>query len=248
MATDLSHKPRHKPVLKLDWCSHEAAKYAVRHWYYRPEMPSGKTVKIGVWEDGQFVGCVIFGSGANSTLVKPYGLKQTEGCELVRVAMTTHSAPMSRILRVALLFLKQHCPGLRLVVTFADPTHHYGGIYQATNWIYAGETNGDLEYDYHGEHLHGRSVFARFGTKRPDKVPGLIPVRSTPKHRYLFPLDEDMRRCIMPLARPYPKPPRATSIDSDALSDQERDGGARPTVALPSISTPRKEGRNRGKA
>jgi hypothetical protein len=23
-----------KPVLKLDWCSHAAAKYAVEHWHY----------------------------------------------------------------------------------------------------------------------------------------------------------------------------------------------------------------------
>ena len=23
-----------KPTLKLDWCSHEAAKYAVEHWHY----------------------------------------------------------------------------------------------------------------------------------------------------------------------------------------------------------------------
>ena len=49
--------------LRLDWCSHEAARYACEHWYSRSEMPVGKLVKIGVWEDGQFVGVLIFGCG-----------------------------------------------------------------------------------------------------------------------------------------------------------------------------------------
>lgn len=47
--------------LRLDWCSHATAARAVRRWYYRPEMPRGKLAKLGVWEDGTFVGVVIFG-------------------------------------------------------------------------------------------------------------------------------------------------------------------------------------------
>jgi hypothetical protein len=50
------------------------------------------------------------------------------------------------------------------------------------------------------------------------------------KHRYLMPLDDEMRVRILPLAKPYPK--RATSIGSDAAGDQLAEGGACPTVAL----------------
>ena len=41
--------------LKVDWCSYEAAKYAVMHWHYSKTMPAGKTVKLGVWENGRFI-------------------------------------------------------------------------------------------------------------------------------------------------------------------------------------------------
>jgi hypothetical protein len=45
-----------------------------------------------------------------------------------------------------------------------------------------------------------------------------------------MPLNPEIRRRILPLAKPYPK--RATSIDSDAADIQSAEGGATPTVAL----------------
>ena len=52
-----------KPQLKLDWCSHEAAKYAVEHWHYSGRIPPSKLAKVGVWEDGQFIGAIVYGVG-----------------------------------------------------------------------------------------------------------------------------------------------------------------------------------------
>lgn len=55
--------------------------------------------------------------------------------------------------------------------------------------------------------------------------------RLTPgKHRYLMPLDDEMRAKIAPLARPYPK--RAGSIASDATANHAGKGSATPTPAL----------------
>jgi hypothetical protein len=105
-----------QPVnLKLDWCTHAAAKHAVMNWHYSKTMPVGKSVKIGVWENGQFIGAVIFGRGANNNMLKPYGLSQTEGCELVRIALRKHITPVSRIIKIALLFLKKNSPDLRII-------------------------------------------------------------------------------------------------------------------------------------
>ena len=73
-------------TLRLDWCSYEAAKYAVEHWHYSHSMPGGKSVKIGVWEDKQFVGCVIFAFGAQQNLGRAFGLTMYQCSELVRVA------------------------------------------------------------------------------------------------------------------------------------------------------------------
>src|SRR5665213_1409600 len=88
--------------LKIDWATHEAAKFACENFHYSRCTPKSKLVKIGVWEDAEFIGVVIFGAGATSSLVQKYGLKMEEGCELVRIALTRHKAPVTRIVRIAL--------------------------------------------------------------------------------------------------------------------------------------------------
>src|SRR5574337_1147184 len=97
--------------LKLNWCSFEAAEYAVKHWHYSHAMPAGKLIKIGVWEDNKFIGAVIFGRGANNHLLMPYGLDVTEGCELVRVALKEHQTTVTKIISIAIRLLKKKNPG-----------------------------------------------------------------------------------------------------------------------------------------
>ena len=127
-----------RPDLTLAWCSHAAAKYAVEHWHYSRTMPAGKNAMIGVWEEGQFLGAVLFGTGAgNATNGRRFGLAQRfEVAELVRVALREHRTPVSRIVAIALRMVRTQSPGLRLIVSFADPYHgHVGGIYQAMGWL-----------------------------------------------------------------------------------------------------------------
>jgi len=50
------------------------------------------------------------------------------------------------------------------------------------------------------------------------------------KHTYLYPLDDAMRKQILPLSKPYPK--RAGSIENDAPASQRDEGGVIPTPAL----------------
>ena len=186
--------------LWLDWCSYEAAKYAVEHWHYSGTMPAGKTVKIGVWEDGDFIGCVIFSMGGNRNMAGEYGLKLTQACELTRVALTEHAAQVTRIVAVALRLLTKSNPGLRIVVSYADPLQgHYGGIYAGGGWAYTGNIlRGPYVVTPSGL-IHGRTVTARWGS-----IAGMKQV-SLPKHKYLMPLDDAMREQIEPLRQPYPK-------------------------------------------
>lgn len=197
--------------LRVDWCSYQAAKYAVMHWHYSKAMPAGKIVKMGVWEDGKFIGSVIYGWGANRHIGGPYNLRQTEVCELVRVALRNHSAPVSRIVSLAQKMLVAQSSGLRLIVSYADPYHgHNGAIYQAMNWVYIGKSD-----NWRGSHyiihingmaveMHGRSVRSKWGREASIPYPWeFAPDRS--KHKYLYPLDRAMRRQITSLAQPYPK-------------------------------------------
>jgi hypothetical protein len=218
-----------KVDLKLDWCSHAAAKYACENWHYSRCIPKSKLVKIGVWEKGVFIGCVIFGHGATSSLVKRYGLNMFQGCELVRVALTSHTTPVSKIISVCLKFLKRNYSGLRLVVSFADTEQgHNGGIYQAGNWIYTGMTSCSDEYIYKGKRWQGRAFRNKY--KGLEHSPFVQIVKGSVKHRYLYPLDDVMRKQIEPLRKPYPK--RVSSETSDTLGVQPGEGGATPTDTL----------------
>lgn len=220
------------PVLKLDWCSHEAARYAVEHWHYSESMPAGKLVKVGAWEDGKYIGCVVFGRGANNNIGKAYALAQTQCCELVRIALTQHATPVTRIASLALRFLKSQSPALRLIVSYADPLQgHHGGIYQAGNWVYVGRSQAQQEVMHNGKVMHKRTANSLFGTiKGMQKSPIMW------KHKYLIPLDAEMRQRIMPLAKPYPK--RAGSDTKDTPVNLTGKGGSTPTPALQSCSTP----------
>lgn len=181
-------------------CSHEAAKFAVMNWHYSGTMPKSKLVKFGVWEDEHFIGAMIFGHGASPHLGKSLGLDITEVCELIRVALTDHQTPVSRIIAKGIRLLDRAQPRLRCVVSFADPKEgHRGGIYQAGNWIYTGQSNDVTEYLIDGRWRHTRAVYSR-----PERK--TAPTRQMPgKYRYLYPLDRAMRRKIQPLALPYPR-------------------------------------------
>lgn len=216
-----------KSDLRVDWATHAAAKYACEHWHYSGCIPKSKLVKIGVWESGVFVGVVIFGYGATAKLGAPYGLGMTECCELVRVAMRKHVTPVSKIISLSIKFLRKQSKGIRLIISYADPSQgHHGGIYQATNWIYSGKSASTVCYkDPSGKLWHGRRA-----SKTPNPQKQLVTdewqeVKQPGKHRYLMPLDPEMRAKILPLAQPYPKRPKqATPETIGEAAGQNRPG------------------------
>jgi len=228
-----------KTSLKIDWATHEAAKFACENWHYSETMPVPPIVKIGVWENSKYIGVILFSRGASPDLLKPYGLTQYEGCELTRVALSKHETPVSRILSIAFKFLKKNSQKLRLIVSFADQSKgHHGGIYQATNWTYCGLSSPSAEYWKDGKRWHPRTLsengyIVLFGQKRKVPKPSECKKIKVPgKHRYLLPLDEEMRKRILPLSKPYPK--RVTSIGTDVPEVHSGEGSVSPTVTLQS--------------
>jgi len=198
--------------LRLDWCSYEAAKYACETWHYSECMPSGKTVKIGVWEDEKFIGTVIYTRGASPWLATPFdGVVSNEVAELARVALDDHETPTSRILSISLKLLQENSPGIRIVVSFADPMPgHDGTLYQASNWIYTGRAESNTDIQIGSEKYHERSVGNKYGTSSVGKLKRLLderPIRrvSRPnKYKYVYPLDDGLRPKVEAMSKPYP--------------------------------------------
>lgn len=223
--------------LRVDWCSHEAAKYAVEKWHYSESMPTPPVIKIGAWEDGQFIGGVLFSRGANKNLGSFAGLRATEVCELTRVALSNHQSFVTQIVASAISFLSAKSPGVRLIVSYADPNQgHIGSIYQAGNWIYAGRTPDSYLYkDKRGRVWHQRQVSKsgvkpQYGELRAvAKIDECEKIPQVGKHRYLYPLDRAMRKQIAPLAKPYPKRESCgQSVEGDTAGDQPEGAGSIP--------------------
>lgn len=204
--------------LKLDWCSHTAAKYAVEHWHYSRCMPKSKLVKIGVWEDGSFIGVVIFGAGANYNLHKRYSVKTTEICELVRIALRKHKTPVTKIVAISLKMLRKVCPELKLVVSYADRDQgHEGTIYKAGNWKLDGIAT-DEHYLLFGKKIHPKTVGDRYGTRsipwiKKNIDPNVQKLKTLGKVRFFYQL-------------------RASSSNVEQQPFQAEKGGAVPTDAL----------------
>lgn len=221
------------PELKIDWATAEAAKYACRNWHYSKSMPVFKVLRVGVWEDGRFIGVVVFSQGATPQIGSPYNLGKTEICELARVALTDHKTPVSRIIAIALKFLRKRCPGIKMVISFADDGQgHHGGIYQAGGWVYTGgsETHS---YKINGIIIHPKTLHSTYGTGgqsipwlRKNVDPNAQRVVAGFKHKYLMLFDKSIGEQIKLLSKPYPKRPK------QATAPQGQGGGVAPTRTL----------------
>ncbi len=199
--------------LKMAWASRAAAEFACRNWHYSRSLPPAARVFVGAWEDDNYIGAIVFGFGAgNATRGEQYGLKRKgEVAELCRVALDRHKTPVSRMVAIAVKLMKRENPGIRLLVSFADEMAqgHHGGIYQAGNWIYTGAFEGDDGWIINGRVVHNKTVHSR-GWKQTKAwlekhVDPNVQRNATRKHRYLMPLDAEIKERILHLAQPYPK-------------------------------------------
>jgi hypothetical protein len=208
------------PGLLVAPCSVEAARWAATRWHYAGTLPLGRNIKYGAWWDGEFRGAVVYARGNATHLGTRFGLgtDQRLVAELCRVAFRDHPEfTITAVVAWTLRHLHRTNPGLRMVVSFADPEHdHHGGIYQAGNWIYTGRTNSQTQYFYRGRWVHDRDFNGAPGfygsatgswhkNKKAGKVNvSRLPKRATtPKLRYVYPLDRAMRRHLASFAVPY---------------------------------------------
>lgn len=226
------------PDLRLDFCSHDAARHAVMRWHYSRAMPSAKLVRIGVWEGKRFVGAILYGCGANRHIARPFGLDSTAVAELVRVALAPgREHPTSRCVAISLKLLKRQSPGLKLVVSYADfGQGHVGTLYQAGNWIFLGPSSQPY-LKVKGEIVHPRSLYDRYGPGgqsitwlRAHVDPRAERVAMQPKLKYVWPFDRQLRRQLEAVAKTYPK--RAEGVEGDAPGLQPGEGSSNLTSAL----------------
>ena len=189
--------------LHIDWLNFHGALYACRNWHYTGSMPSGKTIKVGIWEHGKFIGCVVYSRGANPSIGKPFQLAQTQVCELTRIALRQHQIPVSKLISVSLRFLQKLSPGLKLIISYADEEQgHVGTVYQASNWLYLGKVDS-YKVRFGNEMLHPRTMNER-ARRAKLTLPKFVKatrlkyqaIRGLTRHKYVWPLDDETTKQI----------------------------------------------------
>ena len=77
-------------------------------------------MKIRVWEDGRFIGAIVFGDGLLGLKGMVYGgVDKFKVAEIVRIALREHQHEVSRMISIAIKLLLKRCPGIELIVAFA---------------------------------------------------------------------------------------------------------------------------------
>lgn len=203
--------------MRLTKATEKAIKYACLHFHYAKCVPVN-ALGYNVYNHAdEWCGCILYARGANRTIGVDYQTVMGGALELVRVALNGKQECTSQAVAMSLKQLKKDCPFCRLVISYADiDQKHLGTIYQATNWIYVGDSIVGESHSFilNGQKRHERNLkktVNKMGLVATDenirKVFGDGTVRfySEGKRKYLFPLDKEMKKLIEPLRKPYPK-------------------------------------------
>ena len=189
-----------------------AAKTLLTEQHYLHSMPGGTYLAFGVFNHKRLLGAVTLGVGPKNVHRLVEGAAPDDVLALTRFWLSdefpanSESSVIGRTLRA----IRKHTL-IKFVVTYADPSRgHIGTIYQASNWLYTGLSQPMPLYDLgDGIQHHSRSLSHAYGTHSMEhfqsKGIGIRKIAQSPKHRYMYFLDNSWRNRLTVPVQPYPK-------------------------------------------
>jgi hypothetical protein len=220
---------------ELKYVNHKACIIACKRWHYSKSIPAGKKVSFGLFENDIFKGVIIYSMGANRYIANAFELKRFEVCELTRIALDNHQTTVSKIISISMKLLKNLCPELKIIVSYADENqNHFGGVYKASNFLYIGKFANERGILINGKLTHRRSINAKYGSSSIEFLKSNVDknakvVKGLYKHKYIYCLNEQLKRIWVKQSLKYPC---VASISSDVSGVQLEEGGAVPTATL----------------
>jgi hypothetical protein len=177
------------------------------------------TYSFGLYQNNLLVGVITFGNAIPLTMKKSlFGEKYMDLVYELNRLCTNDDLDKN----ATSFFVSQSLkllPQPLIIVSYADKSvGHNGYIYQATNFIFTGESHTQLDWKLKGkEHIHSRTLMDEFAftenriQKLKEKYGDqLYQVRREPKYRYVFVLaNKKQKKEIMNSklfeSKPYPK-------------------------------------------
>jgi hypothetical protein len=196
--------------------------FLCNEWLLKKHYLKRKTsfsYSFGLYKDKILVGVLTFGNAIPLTMKKSlFGENYMDLVyELNRLCTNDDLDKNANSFFISKAF--KLLPKPMIIVSYADKSvGHTGYIYQATNFIFTGESHTQLDWKLKGyEHLHSRTLMDEFAFQ-PDRVKklkekygdDLYQVRRESKYRYVYVLaDKKTKKLIMSKKQfdinPYPK-------------------------------------------
>lgn len=201
-------------MITLKRATADAVRYACMNFHYAKAIPPALYAYNVYNETQEWCGVIIYGNGGNSNIATPFGMKSGEVLELVRVALNGKQLCTSECVGASIRKVHKDAPHIKLLVSYADMDQsHMGTIYQATNWIYLGETNVGAKnsaFIVNGKRLHPATLKVR-GWKQNEEWlkqnidPNAKALVTKGKRKYIWVFDKKLRKEWQKKALPYPK-------------------------------------------
>ena len=195
----------------------ESEKYITKN-HYSHTISRSLVASLGFFYKGILVTAVVYGHPVGRNTGKFLKVPIGTFAELVR-AFSKDGLPKnteSFCLGKSFKYLKENCPEIKYLITYADPNHgHVGYIYQATNWQYVGKSSkdGHPTIFIDGINAHPRSLYAKHGTSSIKELKDIYgdrlqTAKKLQKHVYLICLGTKRDRKYWYAKfeqKPYPK-------------------------------------------
>jgi hypothetical protein len=188
--------------------------------HYLHSFPGGTKLAFGAFVGASLLGALTLGAGPANAYSLVDGATPDDCLTLSRLWLSDDlpKNSESRFIGIVTRALKRNT-GLKFLVSYADPAQgHLGTIYQATGWVYTGQSQATPLYDIgDGRQYHSRSLSHSFGShglahfQRHGLNVRLVPQEA--KFRYLYFLDPTWQGKLGVPVLPYPK--REALHDSD---------------------------------
>ena len=176
--------------------------YACKNYHYSKRCPP-YVYAYSFYNDNRFCGVITFGNANRAGGIR-FNLLQGECLELNRCALNGQQICTSKCVSLAIKQLKKQAPHVKLLVSYADSRQgHIGTIYQATNWFYDGVSICTPGYMIDGQFVHKRNLWSY--DKQRLRQKNIEKIKPMPKHRYYYPLNDELKKQLNEIKKPYPK-------------------------------------------
>jgi hypothetical protein len=186
----------------------------IKHHYLHRKASS--MFRFGLFENGELLGCIIYGKPASNAVCKGICGKDYAGLvlELTRLWISDNSSKNAESFLIS-HSIKMIPSKFKIIVSYAEKDiGHIGIVYQASNWIYTGLTYKHSQWNIQGmDGRHNRHLFDEVGGINKAKefyAEKMIKVERPRKHRYIFfrgtkKEKKELRNNLKYEVLPYPK-------------------------------------------